>query len=167
MIRQDYPGLLEAFLEPAFDNFRLNRDKYRLSTLLGLHAQAKNHPYSDVAFILASVVFEGLKDAYASRVRRYPQDRRGFYLKPGGGTYSFKQLVRELFRYWHLRSGGVTFVDLRNRFFHTGEPGPRARARFRKEYRKTIDQIDRLLLAILGYKGKYVPFLQQSEILFQ
>jgi hypothetical protein len=159
-----------SFLNKTLTGYLTNVAQYDLESMIQYYVFAHTSHTLELQFIFASIFMEGLKFNWAKNVSELYQDIktttgtiRGFRTSPTQKNLSIEHLMNRLAA--HLGySASFTFVEDRNMLFHSGQsvatqlghanPGTTLFAELYSLY----DQMDDLLLRILGYSGEmYSP----------
>lgn len=151
-------------------------DDYGLDVLVSHYCRSHQETLAEAKMIFASVVMEAFKFYWALNLSGLPQDRkangmiRGF-LRPNGKLFDFGSLLKMASASLGLNHT-YTFLDDRNALFHTGKtagaqtsPGHPTWPILKAELVQLHDQIDDVLLSILGYSGPIRTFWQQDATL--
>lgn len=157
-----------AFMQLASVGYRLGATDYDLDALIGYYWRSHNEPTVEQKFMLAGLWMEALKFSWAKNVGRL---RRA--TAPSGVILGFKKSAKKWYSFRELvdmtaADLGVphsyTFIENRNALFHTGRPAAAQQGHLatwphmKPELVKLHDQIDDLLLTILGYRGPIRPY---------
>jgi hypothetical protein len=161
---------LEAFISQAVVGYRNNENEYSLRTVLYYYIRSHVESTLEVKFIFASVLVEALKFYWARNVAQFTprMNANGTikeFVKPPNGKYTFKELVNGMTAHLGL-TATYTFIDDRNALFHTGlsvatQVGTvNARSALEAELSTLHDQVDDMVLTLLGYSGPFHPYWQ-------
>jgi hypothetical protein len=157
---------LASFMSQTLGNYLTYTNDYSLETVLTYYCRSHQENLAEAKFIFAGVAMEALKFYWALNVGRLPQDIkqttgliRGFK-RPNGSNHTFEELMNMLAAHLGL-AHTYSFVDDRNALFHSGRAAAaqlqqRATwAYLRPELEIVQDQLDDILLTILGYRGHF------------
>lgn len=154
---------LQIFLETTFDHYRKLKQDLGLSIVLEYYLQAKLTPLPELKYLVGVVGIECMLSYVPSYFAKIGKWRTGSGFKdwivskicrrPGRRSLRRKMIaILEHFSIPHEQSD-LRFIKIRNAIVHTG--------RFPKSvtgidaYSSLINFLDRVLLRILGYQGKY------------
>ncbi|WP_437751527.1 hypothetical protein [Sorangium sp. So ce1389] len=153
-----------SFLDRTLDGYKVNAADYGLDVMLQYYVLAHTNDTLEYQFLFASVFMEGLKFNWAKNVSGLHRDTkangviRGFRLAPSQRNLSFEELMNRLAA--HLGySATFTFIEDRNMLFHSGQGTALHLGHadpysvMQEELFVLYDQMEDLLLRILGYRG--------------
>jgi len=164
-----FPDVLGPFLEQTLPAYRRNRETYELDILIWHYCRAHVQNVAELKFTSGSVFMEAFKFYWAKNVATLPSDQ-----KPNGlirgfvKSISIKKRQNSLFTFEELltlacQSLGFetefTFIEDRNALFHTGAASsaqrgsPNSWEALRPELVRLYDQMDDIVLRLLGYRG--------------
>lgn len=168
------PVDVSQFIVTTLPSYLQKESAWSLKTLIGYYCRSHEETLAEAKFIFASVFMEALKFTWALNVGKLPQDRkqsgliRGFK-RPTNGNYSFDELMQLVVSALKLNHT-YTFIDDRNALFHSGQAATLQTGAtvgtwqaLRSELVPLHNQIDEILLSILGYSGKIREFWDQSN----
>jgi hypothetical protein len=157
---------LANFMSQTLGNYLARANDYSLETVLTYYCRSHQENLAEAKFIFAGVAMEALKFNWALNVGRLPQDIkqttgliRGFK-RPNGSNHTFEELMNMLAAHLGL-AHTYSFVDDRNALFHSGRAAAAQLQQgstwpyLRPELEIVQDQLDDILLTILGYRGHF------------
>lgn len=162
---------IKDFLEQTLPNFLIQKNNYELHTLIEYYWRACVDETAEVKFIFSTVFMEALKFHWAKNVSLLKRDikknglTRSFYertRKKSGDPVPvpFEELMNKVANHLGYPQDQFTFIENRNSLFHSGQPAASQQGQLnsyqflRPELVKLMDQMDDLLLLILGYSGE-------------
>lgn len=160
---------LGDFVTKCFAGFRQHEQNYGLTVVLFYYCKSHTDMTEEVKFLFASVLMEALKFYWAKNVAQYTSTTtphgaiKDFQIPSGKNNAlkraNFKELMNLMAAHLNLQEN-YSFIDDRNAIFHSGlavaaqtPKGPQLRA----ELETLHDQVDRILLTLLGYTGPFHP----------
>ncbi len=150
----EYPGVFYNVINSIYQNYSRYKDNLDMSKLFHYYIMMKNTSYIENAYLLGCIFMEGIKYTFAKKYKGYSENSGGYFLKPSGGRYSFRELVVELYGEFGLNGADEQFITYRNEIIHKGKFDlPFLDMHERKQSLELT--IEKLLLNILGFKGKY------------
>jgi hypothetical protein len=144
---------VKNFLESVYDRFILQSEAYNLKVLIELHHLSRTARFVEVKFLLACILMESLKYHYAKNVKKFKQNKDEFFLDSKGNKLSFRKLLEMLGAALNLKID-TSFIDLRDKIIHQGIIGDES-IDLQDEWEKLINQINKIILKILDYSGRY------------
>ena len=167
------PAELASFLLQALPLFRALEADYSLERLIWYYCRSFTEQYSEPNFIFASVFMEALKFYWAKNVAKHPPVMKANGLVKGFERaknvkgdpilYTFEELIVGAGNHLGFPTT-FTFIEDRNALFHSGASGAVQKGAgstwpaLKPELWKLYDQMDDLLLRILGYRGPIYPY---------
>lgn len=105
IFRRSRPLETSKFLNSTYDNFIRYKESLNLPIVIDYFVWMKNSPYIDShKYLLAVILMETLKYAYASKLKRYPKSNLKF-LKPtpsGPQRMDFIDLIKDIYLEFNL-----------------------------------------------------------------
>jgi hypothetical protein len=177
---------LARFLEHAIPSYRSKSSRYNMKVLLGYYWRMHFERSLEIKFILGSVLLEAFKFYWAKSETDIPNSRisaqykkdsliRGYYeqLNKKGEPIllSFEELLSRAVTSVGLEGINTDFIDERNCLFHSGTASHSqlgqsdTYAHLVPRLNQMFEDIDRLLLAILEFKGTICSWWDHHAIL--
>ena len=139
---------LKNFIENAYSNYRVFKEDLGLNAVIRFFVSSKSiREMLEVKYLIALTSLECLTSYLSSYFKKKEK-------KVDLG--SFKKRLIALFREFSIAytEDELDFIKTRNTIIHTGKfPVEKSPL---EEYHKVINLIDRIILKILGYRGRYV-----------
>jgi hypothetical protein len=173
-----WPKPLGAFFEQALPRYRAERARYELDTLIWHFCRAHVEEVVDMKFISGSVFMEALKFYWAKNVGALTADVKANGLIRGFVKSTNSKGKPVLFNFEELLTRAcadlgfapdMSFIEDRNALFHTGAPSGAQRGQvnswvsLRDDLVRLYDQMDEVLLRILGYRGPMHTWAEANE----
>jgi len=153
--------VVKSFVEQTYPNFVRLEQSRKLNVVIDyfLQAERQNQP-TECRLIFTLVLLENLKYTYAHAKPISFVD--GHFIKPNGERYSFKELLKMMFREVDMRPDLSSAVSLRNEIIHSGlsqEPHHQQWAM----YEKIHDLLREYILRLLDFHGTYLVYSSDSN----
>jgi hypothetical protein len=162
VIPTTFPDLpVKNFLESVYNGFVRERDRYNLKVLFELHSLSRTAHFIEVKFLVACILMESLKYHYCKNVKHFRQKGDYFY-NHAGEKLTFHKILSLISKDLKLDID-KSFVDLRHKIIHQGVMDDPS-VDLSKEWRKLMDQINHIILKILGYSGRCFSFEKNFRI---
>lgn len=166
VFRIEYPGIVQNYLKSAWISWDNYIDKINLPSLIDYYVLLKNQEVIEIKILVGCVWMEAIKYEYASNIAKYEKDNGGYFLKPKSSTkFKFKELVQEVYNYFKINNGDLSFIDYRNEIVHQGK--------ISRSFEDKLDLSDRLIysienimLKILDYKGDIWDRIRREWVKF-
>ncbi|MEZ4741081.1 MAG: hypothetical protein R3B45_01300 [Bdellovibrionota bacterium] len=173
----DSPSMIE-FVEKSYQGYSSNLVSFGLNVLIDYYCRSHTETTAEVKYLFASIFMESFKFNWAANISGYqPQTKangliKGFKANPSDAhMQSFEQLLVGACNHIGfpavVSSGGApgtfSFIDDRNCIFHSGLSSahqhghPSSWPHIKTELESIFDQIDNILLRLVGYVGEYFP----------
>jgi hypothetical protein len=149
-----YPGTLSKIVDSTYNSLVSLRETLDLDKLILYYIMIKNTRFVDNSYLLCCVFMEGLKYSFAKNLKNYKTTRDKF-LKVDGTSYSFKELIEEIYDFYNIKKGDIGFIRFRNEVIHQGAISSIPFKDIIVEKGKLEMVIEHLLLNILHYDGIY------------
>jgi hypothetical protein len=149
-----FPGALSELVDSTFANLVSLRDTLSLDNAILNYVEMKNHRFVESAFLHGCVLVGGLAYFYAKNIKKYMQEGNET-LKYGGNSYSFEELITELYRHYDIRHFDTNFIKYRDEILNQGGIYSISFEDAVLEKIKLEEIIDHLLLNILQFNGHY------------
>jgi len=167
-----YPGILQNYLERAWSAWDKHTDwdkhteQLDLPALIDLYVLLKDQSHIETRMLIGSVWMEAIKYQYAKNVAGYQQNENDFFLNPNGKKFSFKELLKEVYKHYNVPNGDLSFIPYRNEVVHQGKITKLSVPGQPDPSEGLIRSIEYTLLMILEYEGemrdeeskKYIKF---------
>jgi len=148
-----FPGVIQDILSKAWHSWDNHISQLDLPSLIDCYVLMQNQKHIETKLLLGSVLMEAIKYQYASNIAKYAQDKYDFFIKPSNGKrFKFEELVKEVYNYYKVKSGDLTFIPYRNEVVHQGKLNLSFPNKM-YHFNLLAFSIDQLFLNILGYKG--------------
>lgn len=153
--------VIKSFVEQTYSNFLRLETSRKLNVVIDylLQAERQNQP-TECRLIFAFVLLENLKDTYA-RAKQIPFVD-GYFIKPSGKRYYFKELLQMMFREVGMRPDLKSAVTLRNEIIHSGLSKETHQQQWAM-YEKIHDLLREYILRLLGFHGAYLVYSSASN----
>lgn len=149
-----FPNIVTNFLQTAWKEWDILIPAFPLSAYIDYYVIIANLNHYEGKMIVACVLMEAIKHDFAKNLKSYAQDSKGFFLKPAGGKYGFRDLVQEVYNHFNVVSGDLTFITYRNEVIHQGKISiPTFSAKY-DQFLLLISSIEKILLNMFNYKGQ-------------
>jgi len=148
-----YPDVIQNFLSNAWASWDYHINQIDLPSLIDYYILMQNQKYIDVKLLLGSVLMEAIKHQYASNIRNYSKDRHGFFINPSNNQrFTFRELVNEIYAYYNVQSGDLTFINFRNEVIHQGKINLSIPNKL-NQFNLLAFSIEQIFLNIFNHKG--------------
>ena len=144
---------LKSFIESSYDGYIANKKPYNLDRLIHLHLLSCIARIKEIRFLTSCILIESLKYHFAKYVRKFKQNKRGYFVDSDCNELTFASLLRLLGKQFGMNID-TSFIKIRNEIIHQGiveNPS----IDLSDAWAKLMNHINRLLLKIIGYKGIY------------
>lgn len=150
----EYPNILSDLIECGWQGWKHHSPSINLPVLIDYYVLIANQKHIESKMLLACVWMEAMKHQYAKNVRNYLVNRGGYFLKPGSSNkFSFLELVQEVYNYYNVSGGDLSFIVYRNEVIHQGQINLLFPQKLH-QFNKLITSIEYILLDILQFNGK-------------
>ncbi len=146
------PIKVRYFLDHTYDNYVKWHEALRLPMAIHWYVLKQNTHYADNQYLLASVMLETLKDAFAIHKGFLQDQRKTYYTLINGkrNNLYFRDLMMLLYKEFHIRGGDLSFIEYRNNVIHKGQAGIPFNE-FGRRLRHLDVSIRALMFKIMGY----------------
>ncbi len=163
IIEMHLPGGLSHYINKCYEPYKRYRALLGLEKIFTYYVLMYNASIPDIKFVLGSVLMEGLKYFFAKNIKKYKPNPHGYFKKTSNETWSFRDLLSQIYTEFGLIKGYDEFVKYRDEIIHTGHldyPWPDKIEMIKRLH----DFISFLLLKILEYDGKFYSYEKQMYI---
>lgn len=139
----------KLFLESAYAPFKSLKDSLGLNVVIEYYIQAKRSNYIELRYLIAAVAMECLSShapSFLNQIGAWPRHEN---------RLSLREKLVPLLSHFNVTyvNDDLKFIRNRNKLVHEGRFPSSVVSSF-SEYRKFVNFIDRVLLTMLGYRGK-------------
>lgn len=173
-----WPKPLGTFFQQALPRYRAERGRYELDTLIWHFCRAHVEEVVEMQFISGSFFLEAFKFYWAKNVAALTADVKANGLIRGFVKSTNSKGKPVLFNFEELLTracadlgfaADMSFIEDRNALFHTGASSGAQRGQLnsweslRDDLVRLYDQMDEVLLRILGYRGPMHTWAEANE----
>jgi hypothetical protein len=149
-----YPGALSELVDSTFASLVSLREALDLDRLILNYIMMKNIRYAEIGYLQGCVFMGGLSYSFAKNIMEYKHEGDKI-LKSDGSSYSFRELIEELYAYFDIKSKDMDFIRYRDEILNQGGISSITFEGILMNKAKLESVIEHLLLNILHFKGYY------------
>ena len=148
-----HPAQISDLIRNAWQRWGGILSGLNVTRLINQYILTRGQEFIEASLILGSIWMEALKYQYAKNIKRYKQDSGGYFLKPSGKPYGFKELLEEAFEHFGVAPPSADFITkVRNPIIHNGTLSISLSEQIEEKY-KMVETIEAFLLKVLDFQG--------------